>query len=237
MYKATGNHNNNEIKVVSTDGIQWNPLLGSLNVSDTFKLTVNNSLRDFIIIHKGSPSAAYQGFDDGVLVLQKDADPNRQWHSSNVNDYANSTIHSWLNGEYFNSIDANIRNQIKQVKIPYRPGSGTSTTVSSGASGLSCKVFLLSGREVGSGASTYQPNEGVTLTYFAGIETIAPNSMRIVYHDSVEIYWWLRSPYLNNAHSAHHIWEGGRIDCSASAATFFPRPAFVLPSSFIIGKE
>ena len=43
---------------------------------------------------------------------------NRQWHSSNVNDYANSTIHAYLNNQFLALFDANIQAQIKQVSLP-----------------------------------------------------------------------------------------------------------------------
>ena len=78
----------------------------------------------------------------------KDVYETRQWNSSNVNDYANSTIHSYLNSYFLAMFDSNIQNAIKQVKIPYVNGTGGSA-VASGANGLSAKIFLLSGYEVG----------------------------------------------------------------------------------------
>ena len=54
-----------------------------------------------------------------------------------------------MNSTFLNLFDANIQAKIKQIKIPYRPGSGTSQTINSGANGLSAKIFLLSDREVG----------------------------------------------------------------------------------------
>jgi hypothetical protein len=124
--------------------------IGNKNIGDIVKIRVNGVLWEFIIGHKGKPSEIYDGiFTDKVLVFMKDCYELRQWHSSNVNDYANSTIHSYLNSTFLNLINSNIREQVVQVKIPYRPGSGTSSAINSGANGLSAKVFLLSMQEVG----------------------------------------------------------------------------------------
>ena len=118
--------------------------LSTKSVGSIVKIKISGTLRDFIVVHQGKPSNIYDESCNGTWLLMKDIYENRQWHSSNVNDYASSTIHSYLNSTFLNLIDANIRNQIKQAKIPYRPGSGTSMTVNSGANGLSAKVFLLS---------------------------------------------------------------------------------------------
>ena len=53
----------------------------------------------------------------------KDIYEKRQWNSSNTNDYANSTIHSYLNSTFLNLLEPNIKRAIKQVKLPYRKGS------------------------------------------------------------------------------------------------------------------
>ena len=126
----------------------------------------------------------------------------RAWHSSNVNDYANSTISSYLNSTWLNLIDANIRNAIKQVKIPYRPGSGTSGTVNSGANGLSCKIFLLSDREVGytkSNVNQYICDDGAKLAYFQDGNGTAE---KIAKYNGSATLWWLRSPYCNSNNGA-----------------------------------
>ena len=66
-----------------------------------------------------------------------------------MNNLENSTIQSYLNGTFLNLFDSNIKDAIKQVKIPYRKNGGSGGTNQSGANGLSCKIFLLSGYEVG----------------------------------------------------------------------------------------
>ena len=125
-----------------------NVALSSKAVGSTIKLKVDGTPREFIIVHQGKPSSLYDASCDGTWLLLKDMLETRQWHSSNSNSYKASTIHSYLNNEWLNKLDANIRAQVKQVKLPYVNGTANSA-VASGANGLSCKVFLLSGYEIG----------------------------------------------------------------------------------------
>ena len=119
--------------------------LGTKAVGSTIKLNLNGSPREFLIMHQGNPSTSmYDASCNGTWVRMKEAYENRQWDSSN-NDYANSDVDAWLNGAFLNMLDQDIREQgVKQVKIPYRPGSEKSDTVNTGADGLTCKAFLLS---------------------------------------------------------------------------------------------
>ncbi|MDL2273463.1 DUF6273 domain-containing protein [Oscillospiraceae bacterium OttesenSCG-928-G22] len=184
-------------------------------------------------MHQGSPSTLYNGFEGGTILLMKDLYESRQWHSSNSNDYANSTIHSYLNNAFLVLIDEKIRAEIKQVKIPYRPGT-SGTSVNSGANGLSTKVWLLGGYEVNWTTSTnqYFPVDGTTLSYFAG--TAATDPKRIGYLNGTATFWWLRSPNTHDTANAWSVFTNGyysNYNCSYSGGI---RPALVLPSSLLV---
>ena len=140
--------------------------LSSKAIGSTIKLKVNGSARNFIVVHQGKPSSVYDDSCNGTWLLMQDIYENRAWHSSNTNDYANSTIHSYLNSTFLNLFESNIKNAIKQVKLPYRKGSGTSTTVTSGSNGLSAKIFLLSATETSFDFSYMPSGEGAELAYF-----------------------------------------------------------------------
>ena len=129
--------------------------LGQKAVGSVVKLKFNGAMREFLVVHQGRPSTLYDASCDGTWLLMKDCLEAKRWHSSDVNDYANSEVNGYLNSTVLSKFDADIQAQIKQVKIPYRPGSGTSGTVNSGANGLSVKIFLLSDREVGYTTSTF----------------------------------------------------------------------------------
>ena len=109
-----------------------NVRLGAKAVGSTVKIKVNGTVKDFIIVHQGKPSSVYDDSCNGTWLLMKDIYEKRQWNRSGTSDYANSTIHSYLNGTFLGLFESNIKNAIKQAKLPYRIGSGTSTTVASG---------------------------------------------------------------------------------------------------------
>ena len=215
--------------------------LSNKTIGSIVKLKVNGTLRDFIVVHQGKPSAIYDASCDGTWLLMKDCYEARQWHSSNVNDYASSTIHSYLNSTFLNLIDANIRNQIKQVKLPYRAGSGYGKSVSSGANGLSAKIFLLSAEET-SYKHDYMPTgEGAELAYFRGCVDNGADSKRIANLNGSAANWWLRSPFCYSFRGAAHallvstdgVW--GSNYCSLAGDAI--RPALILPSSLLVSDD
>ena len=208
-----------------------NVALSAKNVGDTIYIKESGTRQPYLIVHKGSPSTAYSGFDNGVVVLRKDIHSKGVYDSSN-NDYANSDLHSWGNGTFLNTIDSEIRNQIMTVKIPYRRGTSGSS-VSSGANGLQCKVFFLSTKEVDS-TESYSPNEGAVFSYFSG----GGNSKRIARYNGQADYWWLRSPYLVGG--AYFVFPGGVVVDDYYGVGWDScgrRPAFVLPSSLFVSDD
>lgn len=212
--------------------------LSSKAIGSTIKLKVNGSAKDFIVVHQGKPSSVYDDSCNGTWLLMKDIYENRQWHSSNTNDYANSTIHSYLNSTFLNLFESNIKNAIKQVKLPYRKGSGTSTTVTSGSNGLSAKIILLSATETSFNFSSYMPSgEGAELAYFKGCTDNSSDSKRVAYLNGSATRWWLRSPYCYGFNSALCVYSNGdwsNYSCSNSCGI---RPALILPSTLLVSDD
>lgn len=212
--------------------------LGSKAVGSSIKLKVNGSARNFIVIHQGKPSSVYDDSCNGTWLLMKDIYENRAWHSSNTNDYANSTIHSYLNSTFLNLFESNIKNAIKQVKIPYRKGHGTSTTVTSGSNGLSAKIFLLSTTETSFSYSYMPRGEGAELAYFKGCADNGSDSKRVAYLNGSATGWWLRSPGCNitsnRALVVGSAGTSGDTNCSSSRGI---RPALILPSSLLVSDD
>ena len=202
--------------------------LDTKNVGDIIKIKENSTAVDFIVVHKGAPSTAYYGMDGGVIVLRKDIHSEGVYDSSN-NDYANADVHTWCNGTYLNTIQEDVRSQIMTVKIPYRRGTSGSS-VSSGANGLQCKVFLLSTKEVDS-TESYSPNEGAVFSYFKG----GGNSKRIAKLNGSPNYWWLRSPSTNFGTYAWFVIPVGDVSGSHYVTgSDGRRPAFVLPGTLYV---
>lgn len=212
--------------------------LSSKAIGSTIKLKVNGSAKDFIVVHQGKPSSVYDDSCNGTWLLMKDIYENRQWHSSNTNDYANSTIHSYLNSTFLNLFESNIKNAIKQVKLPYRKGSGTSTTVTSGSNGLSAKIFLLSATETSFNFSSYMPSgEGAELAYFKGCADNSSDSKRVAYLNGSAALWWLRSPYCNFFYYALYVGSNGDWSYYGCSYSYGIRPALILPSTLLVSDD
>ena len=212
--------------------------LSTKAVGSIVKLKVDGTLRDFIVVHQGKPSSLYDASCDGTWLLLKDCLEQKRWHSANTNDYKNSEIHSYLNNTWLNKLDANIRAQVKQVKLPYVNGTANSA-VASGANGLSCKIFLLSGYEVGFTQSdnSYFPVDGARLAYFEnGTGTSALNK-RIANYNGSATSWWLRSPYTYNTYYAWGVSANGSCYSHYCTVTYGIRPALVLPSSLLVSDD
>lgn len=211
--------------------------LSSKAIGSTIKLKVNGSAKDFIVVHQGKPSSVYDDSCSGTWLLMKDIYENRQWHSSDTNDYANSTIHSYLNSTFLAMLDSNIQKAIKQVKLPYRKGSGTSTTVTSGSNGLPAKIFLLSATEMSFNFSYMPSGEGAELAYFKGCADNSSDSKRVAYLNGSATGWWLRSPDCDFSSRALCVnsngdWYGNF--CSSSGGI---RPALILPSTLLVSDD
>lgn len=211
--------------------------LSSKAIGSTIKLKVNGSAKDFIVVHQGKPSSVYDDSCNGTWLLMKDIYENRAWHSSNTNDYANSTIHSYLNSTFLNLFESNIKNAIKQVKLPYRKGSGTSTTVTSGSNGLSAKIFLLSATETSFSFSYMPSGEGAELAYFKGCADNSSDSKRVAKLNGSAANWWLRSPSCNNFDGALYVNSDGDWYGSFCSNSCGIRPALILPSSLLVSDD
>jgi hypothetical protein len=206
-----------------------NAKLGTKAVGSIVKLKVNGTAKEFIVVHQGKPSSLYDESCNGTWLLMKDIYENRQWHSSATNFLEFSTIHSYLNSTFLNLFDSDIRDAIKQVKIPYRKNGGSGGSDQSGANGLLCKIFLLSGYEVGWTTSDNQnfPVDGAKLSYFEAGTGTSANNKRVANLDGSAFFWWLRSPYASG-----NVWRvspNGLYSSNNASYANGIRPALVLP--------
>lgn len=213
--------------------------ISDLAIGSTVKIAVNGTLRDFLIVHQGLPSSLYDDSCNGTWLLMKDIYEQRQWHSSNVNKLESSTIHSYLNSTFLDLFDSNIKDAIKQVKIPYRKNGGSGGTNQSGANGLSCKIFLLSGYEVGwtSSDNQYFPQDGAKLSYFESGTGTSANNKRIAKLNGSAAYWWLRSPLTYYPSSVWCVLSDGKYSGNLASNSLGIRPAFILPSDTLVSDD
>lgn len=206
-----------------------NKAISTLAVGSSVYLNVGGVRKEFLVVHQGKPSSLYDSSCNGTWLLMKDIYENRQWHSSNVNNLENSTIHSYLNGTFLNLFESSIRDAIKQVKLPYRKNGGPGGSDQSSANGLSAKIFLLSGYEVGwtTSDSSYFPVDGVKLDYFAA--SAVGNSKRIANFNGTSFSWWLRSPNTGDASYVWFVFSDGSYSVTSASNSAGIRPALILP--------
>ena len=224
-HAARGDHavGLNENKEVTMANVK----LGTKAVGSIVKIKVNGASKDFIVVQQGNPNTStYDSSCNGTWLLMKDIYTTSTF--GNNNSYKDSSIHTYLNGTFYNLIDSNIRAAIKQVKIPYQNGTGSGGSLATGSNGLSTKVFLLSGYEVGWTTSDngYFPKDGVRLAYFGN--SSSGNSAAI---------WWLRSPYTNNYNNVWFVYTDGSNRNDWCGYSYGVRPAFILPSTLVVSDD
>ena len=213
-------------------------LASDIAVGSVVKLMENGVATEYLVVNKGIPqqSSLYDASCDGMWLLRKDIIESRVWAANNANKLESSDIHSWLNSTMMEKYDANTKSAIKQVLIPYRKNGGSGGSNQTGANGLSCKVFLLSGYEVGwtTSVNPYFPVDGAVLDYFKG--TSETDAKRIAYLNGSAAYWWLRSPHTLNDISVWYVNSDGKYYGNNSGYSYGVRPALVLPLTSVFNK-
>lgn len=208
---------------VPTTGIQ----AGTLAVGSTVKLMEGGTAVDYLVVNQGIPSnsSLYDASCDGTWLLRKDCHSKRVWNTSNINNYETSAINNWLNGDFFNNFGSVEQATIKQVKIPYGKGSGSSS-ITSGASGLPVKIFLLGCAELEITGSNLM-TDGATLAYFSG----AADSDRVAMLNGATAFWFTRSTYSGNSSRVYSITFSGGAGYGNASDPNSIRPALVIPKT------
>ena len=214
-------------------------LAGDLAVGSSVYLMENGVAVEYLVVNQGIPSGSslYDASCDGTWLLRKDIITMISWHSSKNNSYSVSSANSYVNGTFFNLFDTTTREIIQNVKIPYINGTGSGGSLSSGANGLSTKIFLLSAYEVGWTSSNNSgfPSDGSCLSYFSGLPET--DSKRNATYSGTNNPWWLRSPNKNTTSSACEVLSNGRPGINNVTGTAGIRPAFVLPFNALFDKK
>ena len=211
-------------------------LASDLAVGSVVKLMENGVATEYLVVNQGKPSGSslYDASCDGTWLLRKEIKEKRIWGSGDACVLETSDIHTWLNSDMFAKYDSIAQSAIKQVKIPYRSGGGPDGTDKSGANGLSCKVFLLSGYEVGWTQTDDNglPIDGAKLDYFASGTSAFSNNKRIANLNGSPEEWRLRSPYtVNVINFSFGLNNDGSKALQERADSTGIRPAVILPSN------
>lgn len=214
-------------------------LASSLAVGSTVKLMEGGTAVEYLVVNQGIPSnsSLYDASCDGTWLLRKAIYGNRQWNSSDFSNYERSTINAWLNGDFFNTLGSVEKAAVKQVKIPHC-FLGGSYVIQSGSNGLSAKVFLLSGYEVGftTSNSSYFPKDGAKLSYFEVGTGTSAKSKRTAYLNGSAVKWWLRDPLTNSTDNVWNVYSDGDYTGDYATVSCGIRPALILPKTAIFDE-
>lgn len=220
---------------------------GSLSVGDSVFLNVDGVPREFLVVHQGNPNTSF--YDDsctGTWLLMKDIHKNATWAVNNATTrpmMSQCYASTYYNGEFLDSLDADVRAALVEAKMPYHHYNGT---VYNKSNGYPFKVFLLSTWEVGIVPDTflaYEPRDGYTLDYFVG--TLASgyaDPKRVATLNGTPARWWMRS--LFKAGTDTGTVNGQMINADGSTggvglgvtSSAGHRPAFILPQDFVFAK-
>lgn len=213
--------------------------LSEVEPGEVLKLKESGIMTNFVVPQQGTPDASlYVGFEGTTMLLRKEIHSLRPW-DADVNDYKNSDITVWLNDPasgYLSQLEESIRALIPNVKIPYRPGSGIGTSISSGENGMQCKVFLLSAKEYGFTTDSLT-QEGVPLSYFSD----GDSSKTIAEYNGVKEDHWIRSVITTASSSSSYLYFAGIVQSNGVTNSSYlhgesegVRPAFVLPNTLVV---
>lgn len=203
---------------------------------------------------------------DGIWLLRAKclADP-KPLNTSNVNYYPGCTLANWLNGDYFNTFDAAVRNVIMTVKVPYAD-VGSYSYFWAGDHGVDARIFILSVSEQRAWGArdkyTRGPASGYVLQYFKDTNE-GSDAKRDVTSDTstYTVPYWTRDTVMNNRHNKPDrmcciecgYWTGGddpyyrmggscgfgNTDVAGTVGSrgSYVRPALVLPKSAQIDSD
>ena len=210
-----------------------NTKLSQVAPGTVVKTNYNGQPTNFVVLHQGKPSPIYDDSFNGGAIMRFESIPETYaWGDGTSNDYAASGVQAHIQG-YVQYFDPGIQSNIKTVKIPYRPGTGYSPTVNSGANGLECQMYLLAAIEMG-GTDGNTPADGALLNYYLSGATAEANAKRVANYNGSPMRYNTRSPFVNNPSAAAGIWEvlnSGSLTSIHTGNNNGALPAFVLDAN------
>lgn len=207
--------------------------LGDKAVGSIVKIKEDGEPQEYIIVHQGSPDTGnmYDESCTGTWLLRKLLiEKPVAWNTNGSNQLENSEIQTWLNDTVLKQFDESIQRAIKTVKIPYVRNKDEHTWENMwGQNGLSCKLFLLAGNEMGCGGT----NDGIKLDYFENGDTIQARKLR----SNVRNYY-TRSIERTSDTDIKYITADGYMRTShANTGGIYQRWAFIMPDSTLVDDE
>ena len=210
--------------------------LSTLAVGSTIKIIESGATADYLVVHQGRPSTVYDGSCIGTWVMRVDCPVLRMLNATNESVYAGGPTDTYLNGDFYNSLDSAARSAVKQVKIPYVDGNGKTGTLKTGSSGLLRRVFVASGKELRleSQALRRMYDVGAMLSYF---NSHSSDAARIANWNGAPTQYWCRDPAKEYTTNMWMVGNNGRLAEAGASNWKAVRPVMVLNNAALVGAD
>ena len=185
--------------------------LGSKDVGSIITLTENDTTPAEYYVAAHNYESALNG-SGRTLVVRKTCLPSMAWNRTYLNAYAQSTIDSWLVNTFTTRFSNDLKASIGSTKFYYMPGSQDTTVTT-----LQRSVFLLSLAELDL-TFTNTPSDGTALA-------IA---------DKLTGAQWSRTPVPTSATNVLRKNDSNMTEYDLCTTLLPIRPAFTLPSTFVV---
>lgn len=188
--------------------------LGEIPEGHIINLNESGSIAYFYVVkHNYEPELNGNG---RTLLARLDAlEATTKW-ASTINEYATSTVDSYLNGTYLKLLDTDMQQLVGKTAFYYTPGNENNEV-----STLERSVFLLSGSELGFEHKNANV-EGASLPILDKL---------VITKDETQ---WTRTPSTLNTGYAFRVNKSG-VYAAASVSTFYVvRPCFTLPADYVL---
>lgn len=214
---------------------------GELTVGQSVYLNENGALAEYIVVNQGIPSNStlYDSSCNGTWVMRKDIYKISCWdNQASTAGFGNCYSMTNSNGAmklHAAALGSDVKVVIKQIKIPYMPAAGSST-INTGANGLSVTNFLLSLAEVG----FTNFGDGAPCSYFEKASaTNVGSSTRIAYYNGTKTEWWTRTVGTYPSGYTQVIFTDGMASTRnmSEQYTYGFRPAVVLDSATLFNPD
>ena len=179
------------------------------------------------------------------IVRNEKLSSNMAWDSNNVNEWSTATLNTYLNGDYYNGLEATSKSMIADTKY-YLGGSNTNS------GGAETYYNWERGTTVYSGHSTswngkialMYPSD-YSYTYALGVDNAcytdgldcdgsSGKTNGWIYNTNSNSYQWLLSPRSDNSNLASFLSASGYVSASRSYSSNGVRPSLYLVSNIKI---
>ena len=196
--------------------------ISKLEEGTIIKIKENGVLQDYYLAqHNYQPTLNGSG---RVLFARKEGYGYHVWNSSANSTYANSTIDTFLNGDFKTLFDADVREAMGETSIPNAVGYGNSSVTT-----LQKSVFLLSVTELGKSHSKASvEGEAVPIADMLDILNVGGEATA----------QWTRTPYNGGTGDVWWISSVGTLtNYAVATGSYGIRPCFTLPNTATVLPE